>query len=297
MAELEFSEQLPAQGFASWRSRTHTRDAPVPFTALTIAGAFVCVVAVSVVAAGVPGDQAFGRGLVELFIVGAPIAAGLYVLRSSADKKVAYALIWIGLAWSLTAFTESSESIPYTIARIWTWVTLPSAVYLLLTFPGGRFARGFDRAVLWGFIAVLLVLFVGTAPLVQAFPPKTLWTTCTTDCPANAVFALDHQPAFLTQLILVREWLVELLWLGVGWSMVRRWRLASPLQRRAVAPVFLAGGLLMAFQIAHITYRQLGGSTDRVIALSSGWTLSMAALCATFPLGLFWQRRLLGRTL
>src|SRR3954467_9288347 len=110
MAELEFSEQLPAQGFTSWRSRTRTRDAPVPFTALTIAGALVCVVAVSVVAASVPSDQAFGRGLVELLIVGAPIAAGLYVLRSSANTRFAYALIWIGFVWSATACGRATRS-------------------------------------------------------------------------------------------------------------------------------------------------------------------------------------------
>ena len=108
-----------------------------------------------------------------------------------------------------------------------------------------------------------MLLFYGTAPFVQAFPPKTLWSTCTTDCPANALFVLDTQPAFLTKVILVREWLVELLWLGLFYSMYRRWRAASPLQRRAMGPAFVAGTLLGVFHYAHITARQLGARPTR----------------------------------
>src|SRR3954462_6373206 len=163
MAELEFSEQLPAQGFTSWRSRTRTRDAPVPFTALTIAGALVCVVAVSVVAASVPSDQAFGRGLVELLIVGAPIAAGLYVLQTGAHTRFGIALICIGFVWSITALTESPHSVLFTIGRISTWFILPCAVFLLFAFPSGRIANRFDRAVFAGFVAVTGFLFLGTA--------------------------------------------------------------------------------------------------------------------------------------
>src|SRR5215211_2760050 len=98
-----------------------------------------------------------------------------------------------------------------------------------------RFDKGLDRALFFGVVAVMLFLFFGTAPLVQAFPTKTLWSTCTTDCPANALFVLDQQPAFLTDVILVREWLIELLWLGLFFSMFRRWRAASPLQQRTMA--------------------------------------------------------------
>jgi signal transduction histidine kinase len=258
---------------------------------------FVCVVAVWLVAASVPSDQAFGRGLVELLIVGTPIAAGLYVLRSGANRRFGRALILIGFAWSVTALTESSHSIPFTVGRMSTWLILPCTIFLLIAFPSGHITNGFDRVVFWGFVGVSAFLFVGTAPLVHAFPPKTLWATCTTNCPANAVFILHQQPGFLTQLILAREWLIELLWLGVFWSMFRRWRAASELQRRAMAPVFVAGALLGLFQIAHVSYRQLGGSTNTVVALSSAWTLCIVALCATFPLASFWHRRLLGDAL
>jgi len=115
------------------------------------------------------------------------------------------ALVAIGFAWSLTALTESSLSVPYTIGRLSTWLTFPCVVHLLLAFPDGRVDRGLDRGLFVAVVAVMVLLFFCTAPFVHAFPPKTLWGTCTTDCPANAVFVGDLPPAFLTKVIYVRE--------------------------------------------------------------------------------------------
>ena len=260
---------------------------------LAVAGAVVCVVSVVAAVAGASPDAAFGRGLLQLLIVGVPIAAGLYALRTRGNAGFGIALLGIGFAWSLTALAESSASVPHTVGRLATWLTFPCVVYLLLAFPDGRIAKGLDRAVFLGIVAVLLFLFLGTAPFVAAFPPKTLWSTCTTDCPPNALFVLDHQPAVLTQVILVREWLIELLWLGLFVSMSGRWRAASPLQRRAMGPAFVAGALLGASHLAHITARQLGAPADTVIALSSVWTFCIVAVCAAFVVGLFRRRMLL----
>src|SRR5215211_7445649 len=264
---------------------------------VALAGALVSVAAVAVATSGAPSNAAFGRGLLELLIVGTPIAAGLYVLRSPVSSNFGIALLLVGFLWSLTALAESSLSVPHTIGRLSTWLTFPCVVYLILAFPHGRIDKGLDRALFFGVVAVMLFLFFGTAPLVQAFPTKTLWSTCTTDCPANALFVLDQQPAFLTDVILVREWLIELLWLGLFFSMFRRWRAASLLQQRTMGPAFVAGALLGLLHVAHITARQLGTPTDTVIALSSAWTLLIVVVCAAFVFGLFRRRMLLAGAL
>ena len=264
---------------------------------VALAGALVSVAAVAVATSGAPSNAAFGRGLLELLIVGTPIAAGLYVLRSPVSSNFGIALLLVGFLWSLTALAESSLSVPHTIGRLSTWLTFPCVVYLILAFPHGRIDKGLDRALFFGVVAVMLFLFFGTAPLVQAFPTKTLWSTCTTDCPANALFVLDQQPAFLTDVILVREWLIELLWLGLFFSMFRRWRAASLLQQRTMGPAFVAGALLGLLHVAHITARQLGAPTDTVIALSSAWTLLIVVVCAAFVFGLFRRRMLLAGAL
>ena len=253
-------------------------------------GALVCIGSVAMAAAGASSDAAFGRGLLQLLVVGVPIAVGLYALRAPVNRSFGIALLAIGFAWSLTALAESRLSVPHTIGRLATWLTFPCVAYLLLAFPRGRIEKGLDRAVFVGIVGVMLVGFYGTAPFVQAFPPKTLWSTCTTDCPRNALFVLNAQPAFLTQVILVREWLVELLWLGIFYSMFRRLRAASPLQRRAMEPPFIAGTLLGLSHYAHITFRQLGAPADTVIALSSVWTFCIVAVCAAFMYGLVRRR-------
>ena len=264
---------------------------------VALAGGLVCVASVAMAAASVPSDAAFGRGLLELLIVGGPIAVGLYALREPANKSFAIALLSIGFLWSLTALTTSSASVPYTIGRLSTWLISPCVVWLLLAFPHGRIEKGLDRAVLVGFFAVWLFLFFGTAPFVQAFPSKTLWSTCSKGCPENALFVLHSQPKVLTQVILVREWSIELLWLGLVYSMFRRWHAASPLRRRAIGPAFVAGTLLGVFQWAQLTTRQLGAPAGLVIALSSVWTFCIVAVCAAFLFGLVWRRMLLARTL
>jgi signal transduction histidine kinase len=264
---------------------------------LALAGALVCIGSVAIAAVAASSDAAFGRALLQLLIVGGPIAVGLYALRAPVNASFGIALLGIGFAWSLTALTEAPLSVPHTIGRLATWLTFPCVVYLLLAFPHGRLEKGLDRAVFLGVVGVMLVLFYGTAPFVQAFPPKTLWSTCTSDCPANALFVLDQQPAFLTEVVLVREWLVELLWLGLFYSMFRRWRAASPLQQRAMGPAFIAGTLLGVAHYAHITARQLGAPADTVIALSSVWTFCIVAVCGAFLYGLVRRRMLLAGAL
>jgi signal transduction histidine kinase len=273
------------------------RPAPRPLELrLALAGALVCASSVAMAAAGASADAAFGRGLLQLLIVGGPIAVGLYALRSPANRSFGIALLGVGFAWSLTAFAESPDSVPFTVGRLATWLTFPGVVYLLLTFPHGRIATGLDRAIFICVVGVMVILFYGTAPFVQAFPAKTLWSTCTT-CPANALLLVSEQPAFLKNVVYVREWLVELLWVAIAYSMYRRYRAASPLQREAMGPAFIAGTLLGLSHYAHITARQLDVATDTVIALSSVWTFCIVAVCAAFLFGLVRRRIVLARAL
>ena len=264
---------------------------------IAVAGALVCVAAVALAAEGSRGDAAFGRALLEALIVGVPIGVGLYTLRAPINASFGGALLAVGFAWSLTALTESSVSVLYTVGRLSTFLTFPCVVYLLLAFPDGRVDRGLDRGILVSVVELFVLLFYGTAPFVEAFPPKTLWGTCTTDCPANAVFVVHAQPAVLTTIVYVREWLVEALWIALFVSMFRRWRAASPLQRRATGPAFAAGVILGISHYAHITARQLGVAADTVIALSSIWTFCIVLVCAAFLGGLMWRRMLLAQTL
>ena len=78
------SEQL-APGLAGFCVPRRERETAAATRFLALVGGLLCVGAVTMVAANTPGNAAFGRALVELLIVAAPVVAGLYALRSGAE--------------------------------------------------------------------------------------------------------------------------------------------------------------------------------------------------------------------
>src|SRR5215217_4801950 len=153
---MAISDAQPLLGTATGAPRGSAQ------TRLAVAGTLVCIGAVALASTGASGNAAFGRGLLEAMIVGVPIAVGLYALRSPVNASFGIALLAIGFAWSLTALTESSLSVPYTIGRLSTWLTFPCVVYLLLAFPDGRIDKGLDRGLLVAVVVIMVVLFFGT---------------------------------------------------------------------------------------------------------------------------------------
>jgi signal transduction histidine kinase len=257
----------------------------------------VCLAAAGFAASGASPEAWAGRVVLQLLVVGVPLSAGLYAVRSPLTAPFGIALLAVGFLWSLTALGESGDSVLYTFGRISTWLIFPGVAYLMLAFPDGRIRPGLDRLLFWGVLALSAVLFVGTAPFVAAFPPLTMWATCAADCPRNALFILDRQPGLLTGVILVREWLVMLLWAGLFVSMAARWRRASPLQRRVTGPLFAAS---IALGITHIGFhaaRQLGAPAQLIVDLAWLWAISVVAVCAAVLFGMVWRRVLLSNTL
>jgi signal transduction histidine kinase len=255
--------------------------------------AVVCLAAVAAVGASAPPDQRFGRMLLELLIVGVPSTAGIYALRSQVDRRFGVMLLVVGFAWSLTALAEASASVPYTIGRLAAWLIPPTVWYLLLVFPTGRLASRMDRALLGAFVAVNVVLFYGTALFVEAFPEHTPWATCGGDCPANALMVVGREPAVVGDLLLpLREALVVAVLVGVVLSLLRRWGHASPLRRRSLAGVAVAGTAVASLHVAFYVARAGDAAAATVELLGQIWTVSVVAVLLAFVYGLA-QRRLL----
>ena len=262
------------------------------------AGIALCVTSAAVAASGAPSDAAFGRGLLQLLVVGLPMAAGFYAMRSPASRRFGTVLLLLGIAWSLTALGETSLSVPYTIGRAANWFLLPSIFYLLLAYPRGRVAAGLDRALFYGVVAVAGLLFFATAFVVEAFPVITPWASCGSECPANALFVLDRTPAVVTDVVVpLRQWLIDLLWVGLVFSLVRRWRAAPPLQKRALGPVVVLGTVMGVLLIGFYVAREYDAPARIVETLGSAWALCIAGLAAAFLLGLFRRRLLLAGAL
>jgi hypothetical protein len=275
---------IVAFGRASGRLSVGRRDA----SWLAVPGIAVCGLAVVVAASGVPADQAFGRGLLELLVIGVPMAAGIYALRTPLDVRFGVALLVLSVAWSLTALSVTSASVPYTIGRLTTFLVPLSVYYLLLVFPDGRCARGFDRALCGAVFALAAVFFFATAFFVEAFPVHMRWATCVTDCPDNALFVLDRQPAVMAEVVIpLREYLLVAVLAGLSVSMICRWRAASRLRRRAMGPVVVVGLAMAACQTAFYVARQADAAATVVDALGAAWGVCVVGVTVAFLLALF----------
>jgi len=267
-------------------------------TSLTVAGPIVCAGAVAVAATGAPTGQALGRGLLELLAIGVPMAAGIYALRAPATARFGVALVVCSLAWSLTALAEASGSVPYTVGRLATWLVPPCIYYLLLVFPEGRLTARFERALCAAIVALAVLLFFGSAFFVAAYPAHTPWATCDADCPANALFVLDREPAVMGDVVVpLREWLLCAVLVGLVVSMIRRRRAASPLRRRTMGPVVAAGSALAVCQIAFYATRGAGAPAAVVETLGAVWGLCLVAVAGAFLFALFRRRLQLAEVL
>src|SRR3954452_12251189 len=98
-----------AMTYARRLAGAQSRPPPAALEArLALAGALMCAGAVTMAVAGASTEDAFGRGLLELLIVGGPIAVGLYALRQPGNRSFGVALLAIGFLWSLTALAGST---------------------------------------------------------------------------------------------------------------------------------------------------------------------------------------------
>jgi signal transduction histidine kinase len=270
----------------------------MPRTAIYVVGFAVAVAgsaAAVFVASAVPPSRAFDRGLLEMLVVGVPVAVGLYAARHRQTARFGLLLIGAGAVWSVSALGESSESLPYSIGRVSAWLIFPLLIYLMLAFPRGRLAPGQDRALFGSTTALIALLYIGSALFVEAYPTHTPWATCLRDCPPNAFLVLGHEPAIIGNLVEpARELLGVLLLLAVTVSMARSLRAATELQRCASAPLVITSALSIAILSAFLVTRRAAPDSGAVEVLAWAWSLCVPAIAAGFLVGLVRRRLLLG---
>jgi signal transduction histidine kinase len=265
---------------------------------LAVVGAGVSAMAVAFVVQDAAPHEAAGRSVLELLVIGAPLAAGLYAIGGRHDVRFGAILVGTGFVWSLTALGESPESLPYSIGRVSAWLVFPWLIYLMLAYPDGRVAGRLERSLLVALNALLAVLFVGSALLVRDYPEGTPWATCRLDCPHNAFMLPLTEPAVMTDVVQpVRELLAVLLFAAVAVSMTRRWYAAPPFRRRTMGPVMLASAVSVLLLAGFFLARRSSASSNATLTLGVLWSLCIPVIAAAFFVGLLQRRLLLGRVL
>src|SRR4051794_31896691 len=212
------------------------------------------------------------RGLaitVQLLCAVLPITLGVFRLLQLPEDRFARLLIATGLASSIATLAQSSDSTLYSIGRVTVWVVEVMIVYLLLSFPDGRLHSRRERQLFGGVVLVCGLLYLPSALLTE-FPAPTPYSTCQTDCPANALLLVHGAGSFFDDVVRpLREVLTLLLFTGVAAAVGLRARRGAPLVKRILVPVAVVAAFRAVALGVYDALRASGetSATLRVVAV------------------------------
>lgn len=270
---------------------------PVFLLASWLAGLALSVTAGLIVVSG-PAPNPELVAPARALIVGVPIAAGLYAWSQGANKRFGLLLVATGALWFVTTFAESGDEALYTIGRTAGWFAELLLVYTFLAFPDGRLTTLLDRVLVALMGAVVLVAFLPRLVLAEVFVIPSPYTSCTQDCPSNALFALEHQPAFVDALMKPAGALLGVIVMVLVLLRLReRMRAATPLARRLLAPVVAVAVARAALLGTGLVLREADPTSLPVEVVSWSLALAVPAIAMAFLLAVFRWRLFAGSAL
>jgi signal transduction histidine kinase len=259
-----------------------------------VACAVAVAIALSDTDSSAPGLVAAARALT----VGLPIGVGLYAWYRRPRTRFGPLLVAAGFGWFLTTFAESSDSVLYSLGRLSGWVVEVLLVYLVLAFPSGRLPSRVDRVLVAAGAVMLVTLWLPAALVTDSYPLPSYTTSCAGDCPANAFFLLDDEPAFVDSVVQpLREVLLALLFAAVAIRLGQRVRRATPLMRRTLGPVLVVAIARLVLIIVFAISR--GADPDSVTSKADVWLIALGvpAIALAFLAGLLWWRLFVAKAL
>ena len=162
------------------------------------------------------------------------IATGLYAWRRRPDSRIGALMVYMGFAWFLQALALVNSPALYTLSLVvgglWGGVFL----HLVLSFPTGRLAPGWDRGLA---IAGYLIFTLGSVPALLFAGPDELGCD---ECPAN-VLQVRHDPELASAFQAVEATLYAVLFILVLVRLALRRRRTGTLERLQLTPVYVCG--------------------------------------------------------
>jgi signal transduction histidine kinase len=222
-------------------------------------------------------------GAILTLVVGASLlGCGLASWQSRPENRIGPIMVFTSFAWFAVQLTQSPTPWVYTIGTAVQSVWGVGLVYLLLAFPSGRLPGRIDR---W-LVRAAILLTLGLELLAMLYGNKAgLRCPGCTDNLLQVVRDNHKAQGWLN----LQRLLGSVVVLTVITTLVRRWLKASAVQRRAVAPVLVAGCATLAALVWTVSFDLLG---DPLGALPAHvWFLTMATVPFAV-LFVFLQRRL-----
>jgi signal transduction histidine kinase len=255
--------------------------------AVVIGGALLCAVTAAVTLSGSASDLAGLQALARISMVAVPVAVGIYAAYRPPFERFGVLLIASGVGWFLTTLAGSDDAALHSIGRVAGWCAEPLVAFLLLSFPSGRLEHRVDRTLVRASALVVVVLYLPTAALVANYPVPAPWMSCTDACPENAFALTGSEPAFVGDVLIpLREAITIVIFAAVALRLAQGMRIASPLKRRACAPVLVVACLCCAAFAAALLARRVAPDAELVPVLAWAVALAIPALALAFMAGL-----------
>ncbi|MGH3992480.1 MAG: histidine kinase, partial [Pseudonocardiaceae bacterium] len=189
------------------------------------------------------------------------VFVGLFAWRRRPDNRVGMLMAGTGFAWLFAGAGLSDLALPFTIGHVFGAVYLAFAIHLLLAFPGGRLQSRVEQRIV---TALYLLTTVAVLPLWLFADPEQL--DCE-GCPDNLLL-VEPNETLVTTIGAVLNLIGAALIGTVLVLLVRRWRRATPSQRRFLVPVYSAGVAVTILLISFVVLQTGGLDTEALDALS-----------------------------
>jgi signal transduction histidine kinase len=234
-------------------------------------------------AAHQPPGRPTEPGAVLMLLVGVSLlGCGIASWSARPENRLGKIMVFTGFAWFAAQLVEASPAWMNTIGLAVQSVWIIGLVYLLLSFPSGRLPGRLDRAL----VGTGAFATVGFELLAMLYGNKR-----GLHCPgcANNLLQVVHDNHKALAWLGLQHLVGTVLIATVIALLVRRWRQASAAQRRAVAPVLVAGCATLAAITATIVFDLFG---DPLGALPADVYFTTAATVPVAVMFVFLQRRL-----
>jgi hypothetical protein len=232
---------------------------------------------------GVSSDDVEPRGIWAVFgpLIGwSFIGAGLYALARPPSRRFGELMVATGFLWFLAALSLLDEPLLWALGLPLGSLWAGTLALALLAFPSGRLRSRTARAIVAGFFVAFVVCWV---PLLLVTPDAARLVTCES-CPENPLAIADSDTA-ADAIYAARNALIVVIFGALCVVLAQRWRRASPLQRRALAPI-LGTGLVIA--VEGVLIGSLDGAGLDALAEAVTWATfaTVAAVPIAFLAGL-----------
>lgn len=177
----------------------------------------------------------------------------------------ALAAIYVVLAWQV-----SDNPVLFTLARLSRPAGEVLLIWIMLSFPSGRLVTPLERGLVTSAALALVFLWLPAAMLAPEIPIPGPFVQCRGDCPRN-ILLVAERPELSQAFALTFRTVGVLVMTATAAVLYNRLRKATPLMRRALAPVLLA-----SIARALVTAAFLTGNGSRLALVATFFAVPLA---------------------